>query len=150
MSLLPVPFSSSQVHGKWKTEIVRDSNIINAYIRKRQIIEEKGMAAEAVAPTGDADKDKRMQKLCVRDADGGSTCGNPCQRLLTSRALALTLSLQEEIEKLKKNQTRRLNRKKALADSDKPVTSRKCANCGAVGHMSAFKRLPLVARSKSR
>lgn len=54
------------MNGKWKTEIVRDANIINAYVRKRQIIEEKSMAADAVAPTGDADKDRRAAKLCVQ------------------------------------------------------------------------------------
>lgn len=55
----------SQVRNEWVTEIVRDINIINAYVRKRQLIEEKEIAAEAVAPTGDAERDKRMKKLFV-------------------------------------------------------------------------------------
>lgn len=51
-----------QIKGEWKTEIVRDINVINAYVRKRQMLEERETAAEAVAPTGDEDKDKRMKK----------------------------------------------------------------------------------------
>lgn len=50
------------IKGEWKTEIVRDVNIVNAYVRKRQLIEERETAAEAVMPTGDADRDKRMKK----------------------------------------------------------------------------------------
>lgn len=42
------------------------------------------MAAEAVAPTGDADKDKRMQKLCVRNAG---------RRLADAASESLTLPL---------------------------------------------------------
>lgn len=57
--------SSKQVKNEWVTEIVRDVNVINAYVRKRQLIEEKEIAAEAVMPTGDAERDKRMKKLFV-------------------------------------------------------------------------------------
>lgn len=72
-----------QIKGEWVDEIIRDINVINTYIRKRQIIEQGETDIETVAPTGDADRDKMAQRR-----------------------------LQEEIEKLKKNQTRRLNRKK--------------------------------------
>lgn len=80
------------IKGEWKTEIIRDVNIVNAYVRKRQLIEERETAAEAVMPTGDADRDKRMKKF-----------------------------LADEIEKLKKNQIRRLTRKKTLAGDENGV-----------------------------
>lgn len=101
------------------------------------------MAADAVAPTGDADRDKRMKKMCVPARLALGFAFKPA-RLTSSSAPSCYRphSLQEEIEKLKKNQTRRLNRKKALADESKPATSRKCANCGAVGHMSASAPCP--------
>lgn len=94
------------------------------------------MAADAVAPTGDADKDRRAAKLCVQLHFHSDLFDD---RTRTDTIVYPPSSVREELEKLKKNQARRLNRKKALEDADsKPVTSRKCANCGAVGHMSAF------------
>ncbi|CED83739.1 Transcription initiation factor TFIID, subunit TAF1 [Phaffia rhodozyma] len=105
------------IKGEWKTEIVRDINVINAYVRKRQLIEEKETAAEAVMPTGDVERDKRMKRF-----------------------------IQDELDKLKKNQTRRINRKKALAGDEngntKQTTSRKCANCGVIGHMKTNRKCP--------
>lgn len=55
--------------------------------------------------------------------------------------------LQDEIARLKKNQDRRLQRKNAAIVKSggtplggelfmKPETTRKCGNCGQVGHMS--------------
>ena len=46
-------------------EIVRDPAVIRAYIRRRQAIEEELTLADSLAPTGDADKDKRALKRCV-------------------------------------------------------------------------------------
>lgn len=50
------------VDGQWQTEIVRDSAVIRAYIRNRQAIEEENTMTDSLAPTGDADKDKRAKK----------------------------------------------------------------------------------------
>ncbi|GJJ09780.1 hypothetical protein Clacol_004004 [Clathrus columnatus] len=74
------------IDGVWTTEIVRDSAVINAYVRKRQQIEEELVAEDALAPTGDQDRDARARK-----------------------------KLEERILKLKKNQERRVNRKNAKA-----------------------------------
>lgn len=52
------------VDGEWKTEIVRDTAVIAAYVKKRQAIEEENMTADALAPTGDADRDRRAKKRC--------------------------------------------------------------------------------------
>lgn len=73
-----------QVGGEWRTEIVRDVAVISAYVKKRQQIEEENTTADALAPTGDAEKDKRAKKR-----------------------------LEEEIARMKKNQERRLHRKNA-------------------------------------
>ena len=50
------------VGGEWKTEIVRDAAVINAYVKRRQAIEEENTTADALAPTGDAEKDRRAKK----------------------------------------------------------------------------------------
>lgn len=50
------------VDGEWKTEVVRDAAVIAAYVKKRQAIEEENTTAEALAPTGDADRDRRAKK----------------------------------------------------------------------------------------
>lgn len=57
----------SQIDGAWQTEIVRDSAVISAYVRKRQQIEEELIAEDALAPTGDMDKDARAKKKYVFD-----------------------------------------------------------------------------------
>jgi transcription initiation factor TFIID subunit 1, fungi type len=109
-----------KVDGEWETEIVRDQAVIAAYIRRRQLIEEESTKADALAPTGDAERDKRYKKR-----------------------------LEEEIARMKKNQERRLIRKNAKIIKDggiplqlrrpmKPDTTRRCGLCGQVGHMSGF------------
>jgi hypothetical protein len=41
---------------------VRDPAVIHAYVRRRLIIEEETTKADALAPTGDAERDKRAKK----------------------------------------------------------------------------------------
>lgn len=53
---------SHQIDGNWKTEIIRDPAVIRAYVRGRQALEEEATLADSLAPTGDADKDKRAKK----------------------------------------------------------------------------------------
>jgi len=50
------------VAGEWETEIVREPAVINAYLKKRQIIEEEAQLTNTLAPTGDVDKDARAKK----------------------------------------------------------------------------------------
>ena len=54
-----------QIDGEWQTEIVRDPAVIRAYIRKRQAIEEENTTADALAPTGDEEKDERARRRYV-------------------------------------------------------------------------------------
>jgi transcription initiation factor TFIID subunit 1 len=51
-----------QILGEWQTEIIRDPAVIRAYVRARQVVEEEQTLADSLAPTGDADKDKRAKK----------------------------------------------------------------------------------------
>jgi transcription initiation factor TFIID subunit 1, fungi type len=53
------------VDGHPDYEIVRDPAVIAAYVRKRQILEEENTTANALAPTGDAEKDARAKKRRV-------------------------------------------------------------------------------------
>ncbi|GJE86188.1 atypical/TAF1 protein kinase [Phanerochaete sordida] len=120
-----------KVDGEWQTEIVRDVAVINAYVKKRQAMEEENTTAEALAPTGDAEKDKRMKKR-----------------------------LEEEIARMKKNQERRLHRKNAKIVKEggtpmqlnrpvKPDTTRRCGHCGQMGHMKTNRKCPRWAEFNS-
>ncbi|KAI0361004.1 atypical/TAF1 protein kinase [Trametes cingulata] len=112
------------VDGEWKTEIVRDPAVITAYLKKRQAIEEENMTADALAPTGDAERDRRARKR-----------------------------IEEEIARMKKNQERRLHRKNAKIVKEggtplqlnrpiKPDTTRRCGHCGQMGHMKTNRKCP--------
>ncbi|KAG6862165.1 hypothetical protein C0995_004247 [Termitomyces sp. Mi166 len=119
------------IDGVWKYEIIRDPAVIRAYIRSRQAIEEESTLADSLAPTGDADKDKRAKKR-----------------------------LEEEIARMKKNQERRLHRKNAKIVKEggtpmqlnrpiKPDTTRRCGHCGQMGHMKTNRKCPRWAEFNS-
>ncbi|KAF8898960.1 TAF1 transcription initiation factor TFIID subunit TAF1 [Infundibulicybe gibba] len=119
------------VGGEWQTEIIRDPAVIRAYVRGRQAVEEEATLADSLAPTGDADKDKRAKKR-----------------------------LEEEIARMKKNQERRLHRKNAKIVKEggtpmqlnrpvKPDTTRRCGHCGQMGHMKTNRKCPRWAEFNS-
>ncbi|CCL98075.1 uncharacterized protein FIBRA_00069 [Fibroporia radiculosa] len=119
------------VDGEWKTEIIRDNAVISAYVKRRQALEEETTTADALAPTGDADKDRRAKKR-----------------------------LEEEIARMKKNQERRLHRKNAKIVKEggtpmqlnrpvKPDTTRRCGHCGQMGHMKTNRKCPRWAEFNS-
>ncbi|KAF8224254.1 atypical/TAF1 protein kinase [Tricholoma matsutake] len=119
------------IDGDWQTEIIRDPAVIRAYVRGRQAIEEEATLADSLAPTGDADKDKRAKKR-----------------------------LEEEIARMKKNQERRLHRKNAKIVKEggtpmqlnrpvKPDTTRRCGHCGQMGHMKTNRKCPRWAEFNS-
>ncbi|KAF8202997.1 TAF1 transcription initiation factor TFIID subunit TAF1 [Pholiota molesta] len=119
------------IDGVWKTEIIRDPSVIRAYVRGRQALEEEATLADSLAPTGDADKDKRAKKR-----------------------------LEEEIARMKKNQERRLHRKNAKIVKEggtpmqlnrpvKPDTTRRCGHCGQMGHMKTNRKCPRWAEFNS-
>ncbi|KAH9835861.1 atypical/TAF1 protein kinase [Rhodofomes roseus] len=119
------------VDGEWKTEIIRDNAVIAAYVKRRQALEEEATTADALAPTGDAEKDRRARKR-----------------------------LEEEIARMKKNQERRLHRKNAKIVKEggtpmqlnrplKPDTTRRCGHCGQMGHMKTNRKCPRWAEFNS-
>lgn len=119
------------IDGQWRTEIVRDAAVIHAYVRSRQVIEEEQTLADSLAPTGDADRDKRAKKR-----------------------------LEEQIARMKKNQERRLHRKNAKIVKEggtpmqldrpmKPDTTRRCGHCGQMGHMKTNRKCPRWAEFNS-
>ncbi|KJA25821.1 hypothetical protein HYPSUDRAFT_85120 [Hypholoma sublateritium FD-334 SS-4] len=119
------------IDGNWQTEIIRDPAVIRAYVRGRQALEEEATLADSLAPTGDADKDKRAKKR-----------------------------LEEEIARMKKNQERRLHRKNAKIVKEggtpmqlnrpvKPDTTRRCGHCGQMGHMKTNRKCPRWAEFNS-
>ncbi|KAG5654712.1 hypothetical protein H0H81_007468 [Sphagnurus paluster] len=119
------------IDGEWQTEIIRDPAVIRAYVRGRQALEEESTLADSLAPTGDADKDKRAKKR-----------------------------LEEEIARMKKNQERRLHRKNAKIVKEggtpmqlnrpvKPDTTRRCGHCGQMGHMKTNRKCPRWAEFNS-
>ena len=67
-------------------------------------MEEEATTADALAPTGDAEKDKRAKKRSVYFTAVGNVSS------LLTRAMS---RLEEEIARMKKNQERRLHRKNA-------------------------------------
>ncbi len=88
------------VDGEWQTEIVRDPAVIRAYVRNRQAIEEENTLTDSLAPTGDADKDKRAKKRFVGV-------------LTPEHQTDIVCRIEEELARMKKNQERRLHRKNA-------------------------------------
>ncbi|KAG6817729.1 hypothetical protein H0H87_004520 [Tephrocybe sp. NHM501043] len=119
------------IDGEWQYEIIRDPAVIRAYVRGRQVLEEEATLADSLAPTGDADKDKRAKKR-----------------------------LEEEIARMKKNQERRLHRKNAKIVKEggtpmqlnrpvKPDTTRRCGHCGQMGHMKTNRKCPRWAEFNS-
>uniref|UniRef100_A0A060T0Y2 ARAD1C19426p n=1 Tax=Blastobotrys adeninivorans TaxID=409370 RepID=A0A060T0Y2_BLAAD len=106
-----------------KVEVVTDPNVIRAYVRRRQVIEDAQLAPEEIAPTNDEDRNKRQLKI-----------------------------LESELARLQRNQDRRIARNAQKANSgdgkgSKAVkgksTTRKCATCGAIGHIRTNKSCPL-------
>ncbi|THV07607.1 hypothetical protein K435DRAFT_709654 [Dendrothele bispora CBS 962.96] len=119
------------VDGEWRTEIIRDPAVIRAYVKNRQAIEEENTLTDSLAPTGDADKDRRAKKR-----------------------------IEEELARMKKNQERRLHRKNAkiVKEGGTPLqlnrpmkqdTTRRCGHCGQMGHMKTNRKCPRWAEFNS-
>ncbi|GAA5974601.1 hypothetical protein JCM5350_001213 [Sporobolomyces pararoseus] len=112
------------VNGKWETEIIRDPSVIKAYVHQRSVIDEENLQADELLPSDDEGKNERRRKR-----------------------------LKEQLEKLKRNQERRLarkNQKLGIAPGQigiggkkvgKTETTRVCGNCGQRGHMRTSRKL---------
>lgn len=95
------------VQGKWETEIVRDPSVIKAYVHQRSVIDEENLQADELLPSDDEGKNERRRKRSVV-----SFLALPvfASSLLT-RPCFWKFRLKEQLEKLKRNQERRLARK---------------------------------------
>jgi hypothetical protein len=101
-----------------RVEVVRDPNVIRAYVKRRQSIEDSQLAPDEIAPTNDEEKNKRNLKI-----------------------------LENELARLQRNHDRRVARNALKANSENSTqqsgkgigkgksTTRKCATCGAIGHI---------------
>lgn len=118
-----------------KVETITEPNLIRAYVKRRQEIEDSLIGIDQLAPSNDEEKNKRYRKR-----------------------------LEASLAKLQRNQERRMDRKarkdgvKILKTptpaeagdkkSNKGVgkgksTTRKCATCGAIGHIRTNKACPM-------
>lgn len=102
-----------------KHEIIKDENVIRAYIKRREKLDEDIMP-EDITVTNDEEKNQKAKKL-----------------------------LEEQLAKLQKNQERR-NARKANKENlgGKGIgkgksTTRRCATCGAIGHIRTNKSCPM-------
>lgn len=126
-----------------QVEVVHDPNLIRAYVKRRQKMEDELMAqrTDEIVPTNDDEINKRNRKI-----------------------------LEQEIAKLQRNQDRRMVRRALKAGLEPPKkivpipvgtgpgdkknksnkgvgkgksTTRKCATCGAIGHIRTNKSCPM-------
>lgn len=108
-----------------KVEIIRDPTVIRAYVKRRQLYEESKLGLDEMQVTNDENQNKRFLR-----------------------------TLELNLARLQRNQERRQARqqqKKASTsneDGSTPLpkdkkTSRKCATCGAVGHIRTNKSCPM-------
>ncbi|BEJ18121.1 hypothetical protein CspHIS471_0703980 [Cutaneotrichosporon sp. HIS471] len=108
------------VRGKQTVEIVRDQAVIQSYLRR---VEERKLAQytdelEHLAPTGNIEEDE----LKIQ-------------------------AIRAEVQRLKKNQVRRQQRKKYQGKGELPEVAegegkRRCGACGAYGHTKANRNCP--------
>ncbi|KAI9834937.1 MAG: hypothetical protein M1819_002660 [Sarea resinae] len=116
---------------KLEEDVIKDPRVIRMYLKRRHAIEAENLKLSELKPTGDAERDRRSQKL-----------------------------LEEELARLERNKDRRLARDKqkgllsngigkspsspgspATINPKSVGTQRKCANCGQVGHIKTNKKL---------
>lgn len=60
----------TQINGVWRSEIVRDQNVIKGYVRQRNELDaEEVEEPENLVLTGDPEKDAIVKKKCVSYTD---------------------------------------------------------------------------------
>ena len=126
-----------QVKGKEQFEIVRDPAVIQSYLKRveeRKVLEYM-KRPELLAPSGNPEEAYMNRDAYVHLSETGSDC--------PEKPVADTAySLMKAFEKIKKNQERRLARKKYEArsrpdfDGELDTSKRRCGACGMVGHTS--------------
>ncbi|KAI9143606.1 hypothetical protein BKA69DRAFT_1060401 [Paraphysoderma sedebokerense] len=102
---------------EWRSEIVRDPKVINAYVRQRQLIDTQEAGLEQFEPTDKAHENERRKR-----------------------------KLEAQIRKLREAQERKAARKAAREAKDagkgKKRKELKCSACGEPGHIKTNKVCP--------
>jgi transcription initiation factor TFIID subunit 1 len=117
-----------QVKGRTQYEIVRDPAVIASYRRRieERKIEHFKLNPELLQPTGNPEEDELRR-----------------------------VALLQELESVRKNQARRLARKKysnreLLDESEIEPGKRKCGACGQIGHTRANRACPMYNANASQ
>ena len=97
-----------------ETELVTDPKVITAYLKQRRSAETAKMAVDEINVTDDVEANKHRRKF-----------------------------LEQELARLNRNADRRQARKATKQDTKLKATSRKCATCGATGHIKTNKSCPM-------
>lgn len=113
-----------------ETVILDDPVVIRNYLRQRRENEEKNRDVYALKPTLDADDNREMTKLVEREL----------QRLLKNQDRRQIREKQGKGKKRKKVDVNPdASPDPSAADKAAAGTTRKCANCGQVGHIKTNK-----------
>ncbi|KAI0178563.1 hypothetical protein GGR52DRAFT_532600 [Hypoxylon sp. FL1284] len=114
-----------------ETVVLDDPVVIRNYLRQRREIEEKSRDVYALKPTLDADDNREMSKLVDKEL----------QRLLKNQDRRQIREKQGKGKKKKKHDVNPdASPDPSAADKASAGTTRKCANCGQVGHIKTNKR----------
>lgn len=97
-----------------ETELVTDPRVIRAYLKLRQAQTEAKLAIDKISVTDDVEANKQRRKF-----------------------------LEQELARLNRNADRRQARKATKQDAKLHATTRKCATCGAIGHIKTNKSCPM-------
>ncbi|OTA68594.1 hypothetical protein K449DRAFT_323347 [Hypoxylon sp. EC38] len=114
-----------------ETVILDDPVVIRNYLRQRREIEEKNRDVYSLQPTADADDNREKQKLVDKELS----------RLLKNQDRRQIREKQGKSKKKKNTDaTDGASPDPSGADKASAGTTRKCANCGQVGHIKTNKR----------
>ncbi|KAI0383513.1 hypothetical protein F5Y04DRAFT_269818 [Hypomontagnella monticulosa] len=118
-----------------ETIVVEDPVVIRNYLKQRREIEEKNRDVYSLQPTADADDNREKQKLVDKELS----------RLLKNQDRR---QIREKQGKSKKKKNLDANAEASpdpSGDKASAGTTRKCANCGQVGHIKTNKsKCPLL------
>nr|CAG8499355.1 12545_t:CDS:10 [Entrophospora candida] len=112
---------------RWTKEYITDPSVINAYIRQRQVIEEQTLNTETLEPTNDEERNERLKKRLKRNQERRQ------QRL----------AVREAKKAAKLSAAGNVTSASSIVKEKKTETTRRCGNCGALGHMKTNKKCPL-------
>ncbi|RYO82298.1 hypothetical protein DL766_000675 [Monosporascus sp. MC13-8B] len=115
--------------------VLEDMVVIRSYMRQRKELEEKSRDVYSLQPSTDADDNREKQKLVERELS----------RLLKNQDRRQIREKQGKGKKKNANANPDASPDPSSADKASAGTTRKCANCGQVGHIKTNKsKCPLL------